>query len=41
MGKMEEREFVTIEEFIEGELTKHINNNGKLSRNDSEILKKA
>lgn len=41
MNKMEEGEFVTIEEFIEGELTKHINNNGKLSSNDSEILKKA
>ena len=41
MGKMEGGEFVTIEEFIEGGFTKYINNNGELSVNDSEILKKA
>ena len=40
MGKMEGGEFVTIEEFIEGEFTKYINNNAELSSNDSEILKK-
>ena len=41
MGKMEGGEFVTIEEFIDGGFTKYINNNGELSVNDSEILKKA
>lgn len=41
MGKMEGGEFVTIEEFIEGRFTKYVNNNGELSINDSEILKKA
>ena len=41
MGKMEGSEFVTVEEFIEGGFIKYINNNGELSVNDSEILKKA
>lgn len=41
MGKMERGEFVTVEEFIEGGFTEYINNNGELSVNDSEILKKA
>lgn len=41
MGKMEGVKLVIVKEFNEGELTKHVNNNGKLSSNDSEILKKA
>ena len=41
MGKMEGVKLVIVKEFNEGELTKHVNNSGKLSSNDSEILKKA
>ena len=41
MGKMEGGEFVTIEEFIEGEFAKYINNNGEFSISDCQILKKA
>ena len=41
MAKMEQGEFVTIQEFIEGWFTKYINDTLELSVSDSEILKKA
>lgn len=40
MGKMKGVKFVTFEEFVEWGFTKYINNNGALSLNESEILKK-
>lgn len=41
MGKTDIDEFVTVEEYIEGDFIKYINNNGELCGEDSEIRKKA
>lgn len=41
MGKTDIDEFVTVEEYIEGDFVKYINNNGQLCGKDSEIRNKA
>ena len=38
MGKAEDGEFVTVEEFIDGEFVKFINNNGIVCEEDSTLL---
>ena len=41
MGKTEEGEFLTVEEFISGDFVKFINNNGIVCEEDSMLCKKA